>query len=152
MQWKQPEGLRRHWVLEEWDGELLFLQMPPGAAQGRVGEEVYDLRDGGVLRKKRTLAADGTIIATLEEKAAGAGGTLQFEDREYVWKRATPSVPAGFCRIATANASSLTSLNKDWERSLVWKRRNPMSSESAPSSSSAGMSQSCNAVHSFVTS
>lgn len=90
MQWKQPEGLRRHWVLEEWDGELLFLQMPPGAAQGRVGEEVYDLRDGGVLRKKRTLAADGTIIATLEEKAAGAGGTLQFEDREYVWKPGNP--------------------------------------------------------------
>ncbi len=90
MQWKQPEGLRRHWVLEEMDGELLFLQMPPGAAQGRVGDEVYDLRDGGVLRKKRTLAMDGAVVATLEEKTAGAGGTVQYGSREYVWKPANP--------------------------------------------------------------
>jgi hypothetical protein len=79
-------------VLEEVDGELLFLQLPPGAAQGRVGDEVYDLRDGGVLRKKRTLAAGGVVLATLEERAAGAGGTLHFDGQEYSWK---PSNPLG---------------------------------------------------------
>jgi len=85
MEWKQPEGLRRHWVLEELDAELLFLPMPLGAAQGRVGDDVYDLRDGGVLRKKRTLSAAKTVLATMEEK--GAGGTLRFAEREYLWKQ-----------------------------------------------------------------
>lgn len=92
MQWRQPEGLRRHWVLEEVDGELLFLQMPPGAAQGRVGDEVYDLRDGGVLRKKRTLASNGVILATIEQRAAGLGGTLHYDAQQYSWK---PSNPLG---------------------------------------------------------
>lgn len=86
MEWKQPEGLRRHWVLEELDAELLFLPTPVNAAQGRVDDDVYDLRDGGVLRKRRTLAAGDTVLATLEEKAAGAGGTLRIGDREYAWK------------------------------------------------------------------
>ena len=88
MQWKQPEGIRRHWILEELDGELLFVQNPQGAAQGRFGDEVYDLRDGGVLRKKRTLSIDGTLVAELEEKAAGAGGTLRYAGAEYTWKPA----------------------------------------------------------------
>lgn len=86
MDWKQPEGLRRHWTLEELDAEILFLQMPVNAAQGRVGDDVYDLRDGGVLRKCRTLASGGSVIATLEEKAAGSGGTLQYGGRDYNWK------------------------------------------------------------------
>jgi len=86
MEWKQPEGLRRHWVLEELDAELLFLSMPVNAAQGRVGDDVYDLRDGGTLRKKRTLLVDKAVVATLEEKAAGAGGTLCYGDRQYEWK------------------------------------------------------------------
>lgn len=86
MDWKQPEGLRRHWVLEEMDAELLFQQMPVNAAQGRVGDDVYDLRDGGVLRRRRTLSAGESVVATLEEKAAGAGGTLCSGAREYTWK------------------------------------------------------------------
>ena len=86
MEWKQPEGLRRHWVLEELDAELLFIAMPVNAAQGRVGDDVYDLRDGGALRKKRTLLVDKAVVATLEEKAAGAGGTLRYGDRQYEWK------------------------------------------------------------------
>ncbi|HEU0120444.1 MAG TPA: hypothetical protein VFQ91_07965 [Bryobacteraceae bacterium] len=88
MDWKQPEGLRRHWTMEELDAELLFLQTPVNAAQGRVGDDVYDLRDGGQLRKVRTLSRDGTEIARLEEKAAGAGGTLRLGAFEYVWKPA----------------------------------------------------------------
>ena len=87
MEWKQPEGLRRHWVLEALDAELLFLPMPLGAAQGRVGDNVYELRDGGVLRKKRTVSAGKTVLATLEEKAAGAGGILRHGEREYLWKQ-----------------------------------------------------------------
>jgi hypothetical protein len=83
--WKQPEGLRRHWLLEELDAELLFKQLPVGAAQGRMGDDVYDLRDNGMLRKRRTLAADGTVLATLEERAGG-GGTLRIGDAEYNWK------------------------------------------------------------------
>lgn len=86
MDWKQPEGLRRHWLLEELDGELLFQQMPIGAAQGRMGDDVYELRDNGLLRKRRTLAADGAVLATLEERAAGGGGTLRLGDAEYIWK------------------------------------------------------------------
>lgn len=86
MDWKQPEGLRRHWLLEELDGELLFLHLPVGAAQGRIGDDVYDLRDNGLLRKRRTLSADGAVLATLEERAAGGGGTLHVGDTEYIWK------------------------------------------------------------------
>src|SRR5262245_54240693 len=86
MEWKQPEGLRRHWVLEELDAELLFIAMPVNAAQGRVGDDVYDLRDGGTLRKKRTLLVDKAVVATLEEKAVGGGGTLRYADRQYEWK------------------------------------------------------------------
>jgi hypothetical protein len=86
MEWKQPDGLRRHWVLDELDGELLFMPMPVGAAQGRVGEDVYDLRDVGVLQKRRTLASNGLLLATLDRKAAGEGGTLRFAEREYAWK------------------------------------------------------------------
>ena len=78
MEWKQPEGLRRHWVLEELDAELLFGQVPAGAAQGRIGDNVYDLRDGGQLRRKRTLKSGKTVVATLEE-SAGAGGQLRRE-------------------------------------------------------------------------
>jgi hypothetical protein len=85
MEWKQPEGLRRHWVLQELDGELLFLPMPLGAAQGRIGDEVYDLRDGGVLRKQRTLSAGKTVLATMEEK--GAGGVLHYGAQDYEWKQ-----------------------------------------------------------------
>lgn len=85
MEWKQPEGLRRHWVLEELDGELLFLPIPLGAAQGRVGDDVYDLRDGGVLRKKRTLSAGKTVVATMEEE--GAGGIVRYGAREFRWKQ-----------------------------------------------------------------
>lgn len=88
MDWKQPEGLRRHWTMEELDAELLFLQTPANAAQGRVGDDVYDLRDGGQLRKVRTLSREGAEIARLEEKAAGAGGTLHHEGSGYVWKPA----------------------------------------------------------------
>lgn len=84
MEWKQPEGMRRHWILEELDAELLFMSTPAGAAQGRVGDDLYDLRDGGVLKKKRTLSADKTVVATLEEK--GGGGVLSYGDRQYVWK------------------------------------------------------------------
>jgi hypothetical protein len=87
MEWKQPEGFRRHWVLEELDAELLFLQMPVGAAQGRVGDDVYDLRDGGTLRRKRTLSVDKTVLATLEEKAAGTGGILRRGEEQYEWKQ-----------------------------------------------------------------
>jgi hypothetical protein len=83
--WKQPEGLRRHWLLEELDAELLFKQLPVGAAQGRMGDDVYDLRDNGLLRKRRTLAADGMVLAALEERAGG-GGTLRIGDAEYNWK------------------------------------------------------------------
>lgn len=85
MDWKQPEGLRRHWLLEELDAELLFKQLPVGAAQGRMGDDVYELRDNGLLRKRRTLAADGTVLATLEERAGG-GATLRIGDAEYNWK------------------------------------------------------------------
>ncbi len=85
MDWKQPEGLRRHWLLEELDAELLFKQLPVGAAQGRMGDDVYDLRDNGLLRKRRTLAADGTVLATLEERAGGCA-TLRLGDAEYNWK------------------------------------------------------------------
>lgn len=88
MDWKQPEGLRRHWLLEQLDGELLFLPMPIGAAQGRIGDDVYELRDNGLLRKRRTLAADGAVVATLEERAAGGGGTLRVGGAEYTWKPA----------------------------------------------------------------
>jgi len=88
MDWKQPEGLRRHWTLEELDAELLFLHTPANAAQGRVGDDVYDLRDGGHLRKRRALLFDGNEIAVLEEKAAGAGGVLTIAGREYTWKPA----------------------------------------------------------------
>ena len=87
MEWKQPEGIRRHWVLEDLDAELLFQPAPVNAAQGRVGEEVYELRDGGALRKKRTLSAGKTVLATMEEKAAGTGGILRYEEREYLWKQ-----------------------------------------------------------------
>ena len=87
MEWKQPEGIRRHWVLEDLDAELLFQPAPVNAAQGRVGEEVYQLRDGGALRKKRTLLAGKTVLATMEEKAAGTGGILRYEEREYLWKQ-----------------------------------------------------------------
>jgi len=87
MEWKQPEGMRRHWVLDELDAEVLFLPMPHGAAQGRVGDDVYDLRDGGVLRKKRTLSEGKTVLATLEEKASGAGGVLRHGTNEYQWKQ-----------------------------------------------------------------
>ncbi|MFN0106150.1 MAG: hypothetical protein ACKV2U_29175 [Bryobacteraceae bacterium] len=90
MEWKQPEGFRRHWILDEMDGELLFLPLPLGAAQGRAGEELYDLRDGGSLRKQRTLAMGDTVLATLERKAAGTGGVLRYGEREYVWKPANP--------------------------------------------------------------
>lgn len=85
MEWKQPEGMRRHWVLEELDAELLFIPTPLGAAQGRVGDEVYDLRDGGALRKKRTISADKKVLATLEEKASG--GILRRGDDELEWKQ-----------------------------------------------------------------
>ena len=87
MEWKQPEGFRRHWVLEELDAELLFLPAPLGAALGRVGEEVYDLRDGGALRKKRTLSAGKTVLATMEEKTGGTGGILRYGALEYIWKQ-----------------------------------------------------------------
>lgn len=86
MDWKQPESLRRHWVLEDLDSELLFSQIPVGAAQGRVGDDVYDLRDGGHLRKRRTLLSEGEILATLVEHAAGGVGTLEIGGQEYTWK------------------------------------------------------------------
>jgi hypothetical protein len=86
MDWKQPEGLRRHWTLEELDTELLFLQNPVNAAQGRVVDDVYDLRDGGILKKRRTLAANGAILATLEEVAPNARGSLLYNDTTYTWK------------------------------------------------------------------
>lgn len=89
MEWKQPEGLRRHWVLEELDGELLFMPLPHGSAQGRFGDEVYDLRDGGVTRKKRVLASGDTILATLEDRPAGGGGILSYAGQQYVWKPAS---------------------------------------------------------------
>lgn len=86
MEWKQPEGIRKHWLLEELDSELLFSQTPVGAAQGRIGDDVYDLRDGGVLWKRRTLLDGTTVLATLEEKSAGSGGLLSFNGRQYTWK------------------------------------------------------------------
>ena len=87
MDWKQPEGLRRHWLLDQLDGELLFLPLPIGAAQGRMGDDVYELRDNGLLRKRRTLAADGAVLATLEERSGGCA-TLRLGDAEYNWKPA----------------------------------------------------------------
>jgi hypothetical protein len=90
MEWKQPEGLRRHWVLEDLDAELLFNPFPPGSAQGRIGDDVYDLRPSGTLRKKRTLSVAGQAIATLEERASGAGGTLLYKNTPYSWKPANP--------------------------------------------------------------
>ncbi len=86
MEWKQPEGLRKHWVLEELDAELLFAAQPVGAAQGRIGDDVYDLRDGGVLTKKRTIARDGEVIATLEEKVPGSGGEVRMGEAVFRWK------------------------------------------------------------------
>ena len=90
MEWKQPEGLRRHWVLENLDAELLFNPFPPGSAQGRIGDEVYDLRESGTLRKIRTLSAHGQPIATLEQRAAGAAATLHYLGADYLWKPANP--------------------------------------------------------------
>ena len=102
MQWKQPEGFRRHWVLDDLDAELLFLQTPAGAAQGRLGDDVFDLRESGVLRKRRTLLLDGQPLAELLEKAAGAGGELHAHGQTFTWKptnllanRWTLSDPAG---------------------------------------------------------
>lgn len=89
MEWKQPERVRRHWVLEEFDGELLFPAVPADAAQGRLGDTVFELRDGGLLRKKRTLAAEGAVLATMEESAGGTGGTLSAGGREYRWRPAS---------------------------------------------------------------
>lgn len=89
MEWKQPEGLRRHWVLEELDAELLFKHLPVGAAQGRVGDAVYELRDGGILRKTRTIAADGVVVAKLEERGAGGMSDLHAEGKIYRWKPAS---------------------------------------------------------------
>jgi hypothetical protein len=86
MEWKQPEGIRKHWVMEELDTELLFSQTPVGAAQGRIGDDVYNLRDGGVLRKKRTLLSGSTVLATLEEKTPAGAGVLTFSGREFQWK------------------------------------------------------------------
>jgi hypothetical protein len=74
--------------LEELDAELLFLQNPVNAAQGRVVDDVYDLRDGGILKKRRTMTANGAIIATLEEIAPNARGSLRCGDVEYTWKAA----------------------------------------------------------------
>jgi hypothetical protein len=88
MQWKQPEGFRRHWVLDDLDAELLFLQNPVGAAQGRLGDDVFDLRESGVLRKRRTLLLDGQPLAELLEKAAGAGGELHAHGQTFTWKPA----------------------------------------------------------------
>jgi hypothetical protein len=88
MEWKQPEGLRRHWVLKDLDAELLFNAFPPGSAQARIGDDVYDLRESGTLRKKRTLSSAGQPVATLEQRAAGAAATLHYLGAEYLWKPA----------------------------------------------------------------
>ena len=90
MEWKQPEGLRRHWMLEELDAEILFVPMPVDGAQGRVDDDVFDLRDGGVLRKRRTILREGETVATLEERDGGAGGTLTMGERRYQWKPTSP--------------------------------------------------------------
>lgn len=86
MEWKQPEAFRRHWILDALDGELLFSHVPAGAAQGRMGDDVYDLRDGGLLRAKRTLAVGKSVVATLEQSSSGASGVLRHGQTEYRWK------------------------------------------------------------------
>jgi len=77
-------------MLEELDAEILFIPMPVDAAQGRVDDDIFDLRDGGVLRKRRTILRDGEVVATFEERAAGAGGAITMGERRFQWKPTSP--------------------------------------------------------------
>lgn len=106
MEWKQPEGIRRHWVLEGLDAELLFQPAPVNAAQGRVGEEVYQLRDGGALRKKRTLSAGKTVLATMEETASDTRWVLQDADGKAVFAFAFKQRFGKVARVETAGGTA----------------------------------------------
>jgi hypothetical protein len=90
MEWKQPEGFRHRWVVEEIDAELMFLQTPFGRAYGRVGDEDYVLDSSGILSQRRTLRTGDGRVAIMNCGKGGVGGaTVSWRDRTYCWAPAS---------------------------------------------------------------
>jgi len=83
MEWKQPEGLKRRWVLGGEEMEMAFGGWRFAGARGRIGQTKYELQASGYVKKRLQLMEDGKTVATMEPNFSGTSATVKMGERKY---------------------------------------------------------------------
>jgi len=86
MEWKQPEGLKRRWVIGDDHIEMAFGGWRFAGARGRIGDSKYELQASGYVKRRLALVEDGKTVATMEPNFSGTSAKVKLAGEEFTWK------------------------------------------------------------------